>query len=101
MNRRTKGCELIKCDDNCDKCPYEFEEDGRSEIEKEKDEPIRRLCGNCKWLNLKDHSCIGYLCEHPNRPFSFVDAEHIYRWGYSIAARKYTSTTACKRWEHE
>ena len=45
-------------------------------------------CGECKWLDLREKTCIGYPCRNPDR-----------RWRTRTAQFHYKHTPACKMYE--
>lgn len=48
----------------------------------------KNKCGGCKWLDLREETCIGYPCRNPDR-----------RWRTKTAQFHYKHTTACKMYE--
>lgn len=51
------------------------------------DVDLNPKCGSCKWLNKEKKTCVGYVCENPNK-----------KWRTSTAQYKQKKCKACKEY---
>jgi len=53
----------------------------------------KKTCGNCIYLNTKKRNSLGYMCEHPERPFCKGESRN--------ACIKPKYQKACSKWQRK